>query len=264
MSDAPAAQPRDDRFPFRQKLVATAVHLLLSIAFVGALLLLVTQSWYPGFLFATDGGWQGLRIVVLVDLVLGPLLTFVVYKRGKKGLALDLSLIALMQLTALCGGGWVVYAERPLVLVFSEGRFYSVTTDDYRDAGASVPDLAGLPARPPEYVVLVPPPSALEQSSVRTDYVRRRQFIYSHVPWMREATPHLDQVLAEAVPVDALAKTEAGAERLAAWLAASGREPEELAFLPYSSRFRRVFLALERDSGHIVDAVDVASGWLER
>ncbi|MEE4299668.1 MAG: hypothetical protein V2J24_09515, partial [Pseudomonadales bacterium] len=262
MSDAATVRARiEDRFPLRQKLAATAVHLLLSIACVGALLLLVTQRWYPEFLFATDGGWQGLRIVVLVDLVLGPLLTFVVYRRGKKGLGLDLSLIALLQLAALCGGGWVVYAERPLVLVFNEGRFYSVTADDYLDTGASVPDLAALPAHPPGYVVLVPPPDALEQSAVRTDYLRREQFLYSHVPWMRDAKPLLDRVLAEAVPIDALAKTEADAERLAAWLAASERAPTELAFLPYSSRFRRVFLALERDSGRIVDVVDVASGW---
>lgn len=264
MSDAPAERARiEDRFPLRQKLVATAVHLLLSIACVGALLLLAMQLWYPDFLFATDGGWQGLRIVVLVDLVLGPLLTFVVYRRGKKGLALDLSLIALLQLTALCGGGWVVYAERPLVLVFNEGRFYSVTADDYLDTGTPVPDLSALPAHPPGYVVLVPPPDALAQSAVRTDYVRRRQLLYSHVPWMRDAKPLLDRVLAEAIAVDTLAKNAADAERLAAWLAASGRDPAELAFLPYSSRFRRVFLALERDSGRIVDAVDVASGWLE-
>ena len=33
---------------------------------------LILFHWYPDFFFASDGGWQGIRIIAFVDLVLGP------------------------------------------------------------------------------------------------------------------------------------------------------------------------------------------------
>ncbi len=249
-------------FPLRQKLLATAVHLLVSVACVGTLLLLVTQVWYPDYLFRTDGGWQGLRIVILVDLVLGPLLTFVVFRRGKKGLVLDLTLIAIMQLTALFGGGWLVYSERPLLLVFHEGRFFSVTADDYRDVGVPVPDLAGIPGRPPEYVVLMPPEDPIAQSPVRLAYMQRRQFIYAHVPWMRAAEAHRETVLAAGLDRETIvAPPNQGAriEALEAWEAATGLGVEDVAVIPYASRYYQTYLVVDRDSGRILDELSINS-----
>lgn len=249
-------------FPLKQKLVATTLHLLVSAAFVGALLALVMQVWYPGFLFGTDGGWQGLRIVILVDLVLGPLLTFVVYKRGKKGLVLDLVLIAIMQLAALLGGGWIVYSERPLMLVFHEARFYSVTADDYLEVGVPVPDFSGLTSRPPDYAVIVPPESPITQSAVRTAYVQRGQYLYTHVPWMRPSAEHLDEVLAAAVPREELLTPPDLGERteaFEAWQADTGLALEDVALVPYSSRFRVVYLVVERSTGRILHDLDISS-----
>jgi hypothetical protein len=58
-------------------------------------------------LFDIAGGWEGLRIVIAVDLVLGPLLTLVVYKAGKSSLTFDLSCIAIFQIACLGGGVWL-------------------------------------------------------------------------------------------------------------------------------------------------------------
>lgn len=256
---APGEAGAGGGFPLREKAVATGVHFLASVTAVGALLFLVTQLWYPEFLFGTDGGWQGLRIVILVDLVLGPLLTFVVFRRGKKGLVMDLTLIVILQLAALLGGGWVVHAERPLALVFYEGRFFSVTAGDYLDVGVPVPDMSGLGVSPPEPVVFVAPESPIEQSPVRTAYLGRGQLIYTHVPWMRPWRDHLDAIRAAGRERALLEETEEDAARLAAWLAAEGRAFEDVAFIPYSSRFRLIHLGVDRASGEIIAALDTRS-----
>ena len=259
MSEGP--ETSTENFPLREKLGATLAHLLLSAAAVGTLLYLAMQVWYPGFLFETDGGWQGLRIVVLVDLVLGPLLTFVVFKRGKKGLLMDLSLIALLQVAALFGGGWVVYAERPLALVLYEGRFFSVTAGDYEDVGESVPDMRGLTGRSPHLVTLIPPNDPVAQSPIRTAYLGRSQFIYTHVPWMRPLADHPELLEAAALPYAELNAREAEEELqvVDAWLAARGMTRETTYFVPYSSRFSMVFLGVHRSDGTILGALDLAS-----
>ena len=64
--------------------------------------------WYPTPYFAIDGGWQVLRILAGVDVVLGPLLTFIVFKIGKPSLKFDMSCIILMQIGALIYGGMII------------------------------------------------------------------------------------------------------------------------------------------------------------
>ena len=65
---------------------AFLIHLGVSFAIFLALASLVVFVWYPDFFFSTDGGWQGMRIIIAVDLVLGPTLTLIVFKPGMPGL----------------------------------------------------------------------------------------------------------------------------------------------------------------------------------
>lgn len=64
---------------------AAAIHFSISLLVFLFLLTLILWLWYPGILFSIDGGWSGLRLVIGVDLLLGPLLTLVVFKSGKPG-----------------------------------------------------------------------------------------------------------------------------------------------------------------------------------
>ena len=79
---------------------AFSIHLGISFLIFLLLAYLVVFQWYPGIFFDNDGGWRGMRIIVAVDLVLGPLLTLVVFKAGKPGLRTDLTLIGLFRLYA--------------------------------------------------------------------------------------------------------------------------------------------------------------------
>ena len=65
--------------------LAAFYHLLISLVIFVFLAYLVVFVWYPDFFFDIDGGWEGMRIIIAVDLVLGPMLTLVVFKAGKPG-----------------------------------------------------------------------------------------------------------------------------------------------------------------------------------
>ncbi|MFZ4790954.1 MAG: hypothetical protein ACOYMW_08700 [Candidatus Competibacteraceae bacterium] len=64
---------------------AFAIHLTASASIVLALLGLMRWVWYPAPYFEINGGWIVLRILAGVDVVLGPLLTLIVFKPGKPG-----------------------------------------------------------------------------------------------------------------------------------------------------------------------------------
>ena len=109
---------------------AAAIHLSISAAIglvVGALLLLV---WYPPPYFHAAGADQLVLLLVGVDLVLGPLLTLILFRSGKKGLKFDLAMIAVLQTTALVYGLSVVLQSRPVFLVSAVDRFVLVSASE--------------------------------------------------------------------------------------------------------------------------------------
>ena len=73
------------------KLRAFAIHLIVSATVILAFLGVMFFVWYPVPYFETDGGWKVLRILAGVDVVLGPLLTLIVFKPGKPSTPPDLS-----------------------------------------------------------------------------------------------------------------------------------------------------------------------------
>lgn len=125
------------------KIQASAIHLGISLLIFLGILYVIAVHWYPEPFFSAGGGWKGIKIMAAVDLVLGPTLTFIIYnyKKSRKEITLDLSIIALVQVSALIWGGVQVYGERPVALAMWEGEFYTVTEDYLSKQGADLQDL---------------------------------------------------------------------------------------------------------------------------
>ena len=128
----------------KAKLKASGIHLLISTVIFFGILYLILVEWYPGIFFTAEGGWDGIKLMAAVDLVLGPSLTFIIYNhtKAKKEILLDLSLVAVVQISALIWGGLQVFSERPVALVMWDGIFYTVTEDYYKKQGISLSDIA--------------------------------------------------------------------------------------------------------------------------
>jgi hypothetical protein len=141
---------------------AFLVHFSISFVIFLILAYLIVFDWYPLPYFHTDGGWRGIRIIAGVDLVLGPLLTLIVYKPGKPGLKLDLTLIALAQAAALTWGVWVTHTERPVALVYALDYFTPVAAKSlsYMEFPLESLSMYGEKAPVPVYVDL---PKDIEQ-----------------------------------------------------------------------------------------------------
>lgn len=145
--------------------VAFAIHLTLSLLVFSSLVLVMVLYWFPGELFFLDGGWQGLKLVAMVDLVLGPALTLILYKPGKPKLVFDMSLIAVLQVAALGYGFYTTHQQRTVALVFAERGFNTISAKDNIVADAQLRQVsiepqpipkAGLLSLP---LLLTPPPA---------------------------------------------------------------------------------------------------------
>lgn len=127
----------------KSRFIAASIHFLSSLLIFSILLWIIIKIWYPQPFFSASGGWQGLKIVALVDLVLGPLITLVIYSttKTKKALFQDIGVIVIIQLAALSFGIYTIYSERPVALVFWEHEFYTIPASALKKQGVNLETL---------------------------------------------------------------------------------------------------------------------------
>ena len=228
------------------KLKATAVHLSMSVAVFIYLAYQIYYNWYPEPYFSVDGGWQGIRLVGAVDLVLGPLITFLIFDLGKsrRAILFDLITIAVIQLSALSYGVYSTYTQRPVAVVVIDQFVYSAIMEQYAGTLTSTSELQ-------RYSDEKPP------------------IIYSDFPLDREGIDEVQRIMIEdkvleiaqihlyrprAALLAALQKHQSAAEELldkdgrqalADWLQENGKTMNEVLILHFSGRYDNAWLIFD-------------------
>ena len=145
---------------WKHRLRASAIHLSISLAIASLAALLVFGWWYPYPYRDLSGGRELFILVVAVDVVLGPLITLVIFNVAKtrRHLLMDFSVIGLLQVAALTYGLWTVFAARPVHLVFEYSRMAVVHDVDIDPSTLTQapPSLQQLPVRGPTLLSLRP------------------------------------------------------------------------------------------------------------
>jgi hypothetical protein len=145
---------------------AASIHLSISILIGAIAFALLYLVYYPEPYFAASGADQLVMILLAVDVILGPLLTLVVFKSGKKSLKFDLGTIATVQFAALIYGLHVMWVARPVYIVGAVDRFvivYAWELTQADSAQALVPEFRKMPIWGPKLVGLKLPTDPDEQ-----------------------------------------------------------------------------------------------------
>jgi hypothetical protein len=230
---------------------ASAIHLALSVIVLCTIAAVLVWRWYPPGLFHMAQADKLLVLIGGVDVVLGPLLTLIVFKQGKKSLRFDLTVIALMQLAALCFGLHTAWQSRPVYLVAAVDRFNLVFANeiDREDLRQAAPSYRDLPALGPHLVGITVPTDPRLKERALMDALAGKDLpdLPSHyLPYPSVA----GSMLSHATPVaEYLARLPASDRRiLRAAIASTGHSARQLAIVPIqSSRGDATMLLLSSD-----------------
>jgi hypothetical protein len=246
---------------------AFVTHLGLSALIVGMACALIFLLWYPHPYFQAVGAWNVLRVLILVDLGVGPLLTLIVFKPGKWGLKFDMTVIALVQLAALVYGMSAIYRERPYFTVFAVDRFFVLAQRDvdfaqFADAQAEG-RLGGKPFRGPILAVATRPTDQAQFQKLldetvfgdKPDIERRPEFWGRYEQGAAQVTAH-DQPLASL-----RAARPAAAAKIAALPAKLGITEDRMGFVPMIAKNRDVALVVDSQTGAPLEVLD-ADPWI--
>lgn len=244
---------------------AFCTHLCASAAIVAIICALIFFVWYPHPYFQAAGAWNVLRVLISVDLVVGPLLTLIVFKPGKWGLKFDLCVIALLQLAALTYGVSVIYRERPYFTVFAVDRFYLLARQDVDQVQLADPALTGVaklgakPAIGPLLAVATRPTDLAGMQRLMDETVFGNQPDIEQRPEYWSAYPgQTQQVLARARPLAALkADRPRSAQTIDRLVAALGRSEDTLAFAPLIAKNTDMSMIIDAASGMPLEVLDI-------
>lgn len=236
---------------------AFAIHLCISAAIAVAVVLWMIFVWFPPPYFDAEGGRDLLLILLAVDVVLGPMITLVVFKPGKPSLRFDLSVIALSQICALIYGCHVMFVSRPVFIVFTVDHFVTVRAFDLEDADiaqASRPEFRSRPLTGPVQVAVELPKDADEIRKIAITSMQSgkglHRFPRLYVPY----SEYRARALATSRPIEFLAKGDKPkADMVIAFIAKIGRKASELNYVPVQTRAGFGMALLDAKNGDLVE-----------
>ena len=224
---------------------ASAIHLAISVLIAASVLLAMLALWYPGPLFRAMGGNGLFFIVIGVDVIIGPLITLVIYRPGKRGLKLDLVTIAFVQLVALGYGVRIVYLAHPAYLVFVKDRFevaMPASLEPGELAKAKFPQFGTLPWGAPVLAAADFPADPQERSHL-VDLALAGYDLQDYPKYWAPYEQRTKEVLAKAQTIERLRTTDAEVAKVVdAYLASSGTKPADVRYL--GLRARRAWIAV--------------------
>ncbi len=225
------------RLSFRNRRAASSAHFALVAAVLAGVFFLAYAWWYPMGLFMSARGFDLFVLIAATNLVVGPLLTFIVYVPGKKGLAFDLVVIGALQAAALAYGLYVLHESRPVFLVFVKDRFELVRANGipqpHLERARATP-YGELPIDGPRLVGALLPLDPAERQRIVIATITTIGLDLHHYPHLYVPYDSVrGEARARAAPLSRLRELNPGASRdIDRLVAATGRPEAALGFLP--------------------------------
>jgi hypothetical protein len=226
------------------------IHLWPSILVLAVITGLIVFAWYPHPFLQFQQNGKFLLLLIGTAILVGPPLTWLVYKEDKRQFKFDVIVIVLIQLAAIVLGTSTLYKNRPYFMVFTVDRFevlsrgeidlQQLTDSRFLDKPASGVILlyATLPADKQKYhalvkeIVLEGKPELQFRPEFWSLFEEKRQLALQTarpLRWLRSARPE------STAEIDKLVNNNGGNISLLKYVPAMGRFGQFAAILDVNS-----------------------------
>lgn len=230
---------------------AAAIHFCTSAVVAIVLLALFWFVWYPAPLFRAVGGLEIFLMLLGIDVVLGPLLTFVVFKPGKKTLKFDLAVIAVVQVAALAYGVYTLLAGRPVYIASLGDGFKLVQANEVETRDLEVAKTT-LPRWGPKWVGTKRSTDPKENERVLLTGAAGGG--YAHFPQHHVPIESMQAVmLAKANPISVLRRNNPERDtEITAWLSSRSYTDQTAVFQPFRAARERMAVILDAKTAAVI------------
>ena len=235
---------------------ASLVHLLGSAVVLFLVFALVRFIWYPEPFFSSASGINLMLILVPIDLVVGPLVTLIIFNPKKASLKFDLACVLACQIAFLFYGLWSIYLARPVYVAFDEDWFRLVSANEIEakeQAKAKYPAFRSLPVLGPQVIGTIMP----------ADREKRAQIVVASISGMGvQNLPEYYVPYNDVMPiVKSVAKTAkdmkflSGEERarVSSYELKMTQQGRQVRFVPLRAKTTLMFVAVDPKNGAVIE-----------
>lgn len=243
----------------KSRLMASGIHLLISAVVISVFMLVVYFIWYPYPYYRIHSTIDVVKITLGVDLVLGPLITLLIFNTQKPRtvLARDISVIILFQISALLWGIHVTHKMHPLFLVFQQKTFYSVIKQDIdMDRLSKNVSAPGFFQRPK--MVYMEPMETKDKVRVFLGMLNKdgRDMMFQASLYKPFSDNNIEDVLAQALDKSRWLNQPVQQKKIDTFLGLHGGVAEDYAFYPIVSGDYKGTLVFKRSDFSIIGLID--------
>lgn len=246
------------KFDLKQKLLASSIHFAFSFLAIVAFLSVVWFIWFAPPYFELEGATDLLIIMIGVDVVLGPLMTMILYKKGKKGLLFDLGFVVTVQVVALLYGAITFYSERPQYIVFAVDRF--------EVANASLVEIEKIQYKELKYGLFTKP--IMVYAKFPTDLEERNALLFEAMtggPDLAQRADlyhpiqgYYDEIMLKGISLQTQLKySRSLTEQLQAILAKHHVQQQDVVFIPLQGRMKIMTLVFNQTTHEVLGILDI-------
>jgi hypothetical protein len=253
--------PHQDQALSTSRFRAAGIHMAISAVIACVVLFGMLFFFFPSPYFGAVGGKDLLMILIGVDVVLGPLITVIIFNPKKKSLKWDLAAIGVMQLAALAYGAYTMFEARPVYTVFAKDKFVVLTANNVDAkllAKVTREEFKNPPLMGPVVVVARPPEGEKEQQDllfVQAMGVGIQYMPQYYVPYKEFA----NLVLQHAKSLSELKKANPHSyDLLTPILRALGKQESDVVFLPVNARKQVMTALLDAKTGEILKVAAIS------
>jgi len=235
------------------KLKATAVHLSMSIVVFLYLAYQIYYNWYPEPYFSIDGGWQGIRLVGAVDLVLGPFITFLIFdlRKSRRAILFDLLVIITIQIGVLAYGVYTTYSQRPIAIVVIDQFVVSSTMEHYGETLPSSSELARFSDEKPPIVYADFPTDREGLDEVQRIKLEDKVLEHAQVNLYRGRAELKTALQQRQLWYFERLDSEQSREMLEHWLEQNQKSIEEILIVKFQGRYGRAWLIFDEEARYL-------------
>ena len=241
---------------FKDKLKASIIHLGLSILLVGLIIGSILFFFFPQLFIKISDFKEIAAIVISVDLILGPLLTFVVFQKNKKSLKFDLSVIGAIQLSALVYGAYALYQVHPVYITFNIDRFTIVSAKDAEPEMAKFDEFKVSKLTTAKLAFAKMPNDIEKQNEVTLRAAMGGGDLDHRVEYYESYEENIDKVLAKAIDPSLITSKAKIDNKINRFINKHNGNIDNFVFLPINSAKKEAIIVLDKLSAKPVATIN--------
>jgi len=238
-------------------------NLYISQAIILAFLIFAYFVWFP-YSFSKLGGFSETALMLIfVDLVLGPLLVFIVYKEGKRFLRFDINTLLAIQLAAFAFGAYSLYLKHPAYAVFSGDRFSLTNVSNVYPQQHWFKQFKTSFFSSPQFVVTKSPKDHKERNALMFSVLlESAPDIDKRPEYFHPFTQNIDAVFAKSIPLNQLFQNNKTKEKLTQFYKQHGGKPSDYAYFPLVGNNKKDMIwVFKRSTAQAIGIID-SDPWL--